>query len=97
MRRDALRHRSWFKACREMAQVTLLGRRSGKVGIAEGEEGKSFGAEVAGEGGGGAARAQGEEVFVVCVEVKESEEDRGEGDNEEGLFCAGCGGLLRIS
>jgi hypothetical protein len=69
-----------------MAQVALLGRRGGKVGVAEGEEGKSFGAEVAGEGGGGAARAQVEEGFVVCVEVKESEEDGGEGDNEEGLF-----------
>jgi hypothetical protein len=69
-----------------MAQVALLGRRGGKVGIAEGEEGKSFGAEVAGEGGGGAARAQGEEGFVVCVEVEESKEDRSEGESEEGLF-----------
>lgn len=69
-----------------MTQVALLGRRGGKVGIAEGEEGKSFGAEVTGEGGGGTARAQGEEGFVVCVDVKESEEDRGEGESEEGLF-----------
>jgi hypothetical protein len=69
-----------------MAQVALLGRRAGQIGIAEGEEGKSFGAEVAREGGRGAARAQGQKGFVVCVEMKESEEDRGDGENEEGLF-----------
>ena len=67
--------------------MALLGRRGGKVGVMEGEEGKNFGTDVAGEGGGGAARSQGEEGFVVCIEVKDSkEEDRGEEESEEGLF-----------
>ena len=66
--------------------MALLDRWGGKIGIAESEEGNSFGAEVAREGGGGAAGAQGQEGFVVSVEVKESEEDRGEGESEEGLF-----------
>ena len=81
MRCDSSRYWSGFDAGGEVAQVASRGRWScgWEVGVAEGEEGEGFGADIAGDGGGSATGAQGEESFVVGVEVEKSgEEGRGE-------------------